>query len=80
MSLSMYQASTPVFIRVLNNLSAILDKALAHAEAKKIDLAIFINARLTPGMYPLSKSGANCHGSGERLRGAPGRHRSAALR
>lgn len=55
MSLTMYQASIPVFIRMLGNLSAILDKADAHAEAKKIDQAVFINARLSPDMYPLSK-------------------------
>ncbi len=55
MSLNMYQASIPVFIRMLGNLSAILDKALAHAEAKKIDPSIFFNARLTPDMYPLSR-------------------------
>jgi len=55
MSLSMYQASTPVFIRGLGNLSAILDKAATHAEAKKIDPSVFINARLAPDMYPLSR-------------------------
>ena len=55
MSLTMYQASIPVFIRMLGNLSAILDKAAAHAEAKKIDAAIFINARLAPDMFPLSR-------------------------
>ena len=42
MSLTMYQASIPVFVRLLGNLSAILDKAAAHAEAKKIDPAIFV--------------------------------------
>ena len=55
MSLTMYQASIPVFIRMLGNLSTILEKAAAHAEAKKIDPAIFINARLAPDMYPLSR-------------------------
>ena len=55
MSLTMYQASIPVFVRLLGNLSAILDKATAHAEAKKIDPAIFVNARLAPDMYPLSR-------------------------
>lgn len=55
MSLSMYQASIPVFIRGLGNLSAILDKAATHAEAKKIDPSVFINARLAPDMYPLSR-------------------------
>jgi len=55
MSLTMYQASIPSFLRMLANLSAILDKAAAHAEAKKIDPSIFVNARLTPSMFPLSR-------------------------
>lgn len=55
MFLSMYQASIPVFIRQLTNLSAILKKAEAHAQAKKIDLDVFVNARLAPDMFPLSR-------------------------
>lgn len=55
MSLTMYQASIPVFVRMLGNLSSILDKAAAHAEAKKIDLSVFVNSRLAPDMYPLSR-------------------------
>ncbi|MDY7230346.1 DUF1993 domain-containing protein [Hyalangium rubrum] len=54
MSLSMYQASIPVFIRMLSNLSAILDKAVAHAEAKKIDPSTFTKARLAPDMLPFT--------------------------
>lgn len=53
MTISMYQASIPPFIRLLNNLSVILDKAAAHAEAKKIDPSVFIQARLAPDMFPL---------------------------
>ena len=55
MSLSMYQASVPVFVRVLTNLSAILDKAAKYAEAKKIDPSVLINARLAPDMFSLIK-------------------------
>lgn len=55
MSLSMYQASIPVFTRQLNNLSTILGLAAAHAEAKKIDPSVFLNARLAPDMFPLSR-------------------------
>ncbi len=55
MPITMYQASTPVFIRMLDNLSSILDKAAAYAEAKKIDQTVLINARLAPDMYPLSR-------------------------
>ena len=55
MPLSMYQASIPVLERVLGNLSAMLDKAAAHAEAKKIDPAVFITARLAPDMFALAR-------------------------
>ena len=55
MTLSMYQASVPVFLHALENLQAILAKSAAHAEAKKIEPAVFINARLAPDMFPLSR-------------------------
>jgi len=55
MSLSMYQASVPVFVRMLTNLSAILDKAQAHAEAKKFDSGVYMTLRLFPDMLPFSK-------------------------
>ena len=54
MALSMYQASAPVFIKILGNLKAILEKAAAHAAAKKIDESVLVNARLYPDMLPLS--------------------------
>lgn len=53
MSLSMYQASVPVFQRTLGSLSKILDKGVAFAEAKKIDPSVLLNARLAPDMFPL---------------------------
>ncbi|MFI8483117.1 DUF1993 family protein [Pseudomonas sp. NPDC078700] len=55
MLLSMYQASVPVFTRMLSNLDAILDKAQAHAEATGFDSAVLVNARLAPDMYPLAR-------------------------
>jgi len=55
MSLSMYQASAPTFIRLLNSLDAILVKAQAHAEAKKIDPAVLLNSRLFPDMFALMR-------------------------
>jgi hypothetical protein len=55
MTLSMYQASVPVFVRGLENLSVILAKGAAHAEAKKIEPAVFVSARLAPDMFPLSR-------------------------
>ena len=46
MSLSMYQASVRAFLRTLNNLSAILDKAEAYAGNRKIDPGVLLNYRL----------------------------------
>lgn len=40
---------------MLTNLAAILDKAAAHAEAKKIDPTVLVNSRLYPDMLPLVK-------------------------
>lgn len=55
MSVSMYQVSIPVFIRMLNNLVAILEKAAAHCAEKKIDPAALINFRLYPDMFAFAK-------------------------
>ena len=54
MSFTLYDASIPVFLRGFGQLSGILDKAVAHAEVKKIDPSVFINARLAPDMYTLA--------------------------
>jgi hypothetical protein len=54
MALTMYQASVPQFIKMLGNLKSILDKAAAHATSKKIDESVFVNARLSPDMLPLT--------------------------
>lgn len=54
MSLSMHQASVPIFVQMLTALSQVLGKAQAHAEAKKIDPAVLIAARLAPDMLPLA--------------------------
>ena len=55
MTLSMYRASVPPIVRALTNLRAILEKAAAHAEAKKIDPSVLLAARLYPDMFPLSR-------------------------
>lgn len=54
MALDMYQASVPVFVRFLNNLSALLTKGAAHARDQGIDPADVIASRLYPDMLPLS--------------------------
>jgi len=55
MSISMYQASVPRFANILGNLSSILDKAQAHVDAKKIDVAALTGDRLFPDMFPMSR-------------------------
>jgi len=55
MSLSMYQASVPVFTQILTALGGVLDKAEAHATARKIDPTVLIAARLFPDMLPLGR-------------------------
>jgi len=52
---SMYTLSIPVFDRILGNLAGILDKAAAHAEARKIDPAVLLGSRLYPDMFALTR-------------------------
>jgi hypothetical protein len=51
----MHQALVPPASRALTSLIAILEKAAAHCEAKKIDPAVLIGGRLFPDMFPLSR-------------------------
>jgi uncharacterized protein len=55
MTMSMSQASVPVFKHILSNLSHILDKGAAHAEARKFDQANLLTYRLAPDMLPFTK-------------------------
>jgi len=55
MSLSMYRASVPVYIRMLTNLIAIMEKAASHCEAGKIDPSVLIDYRLYPDMFSFAK-------------------------
>jgi uncharacterized protein len=55
MPYTMSQASLPVFEIGLNAISAILDKAAAHAAAKKIDMSVILGWRLAPDMFPITR-------------------------
>ena len=55
MPLSLYQSSVPVFERSLTAFLAILDKAEAHAKARKFDPANYLSMRLAPDMFPLTR-------------------------
>ena len=53
--MSLYDASVPAYLQILNSLSAVLDKAEAHAAAKKIQPDVLLGARLFPDMLPLTR-------------------------
>ena len=55
MTISMYSASVPVFRNMLGNLSHFLDKAQAHAEARKFDPQVLADGRLAPDMLPFKR-------------------------
>jgi hypothetical protein len=55
MTLSMYQASAPVFIQGLTGLGGVIDKAAAHAAERKIDPAALLQARLYPDMFAFTR-------------------------
>jgi hypothetical protein len=55
MSLNLYDLTIPALARGLSNLSALLDKAAAHAESRKFDSQVLVQARLFPDMHPLLK-------------------------
>ncbi len=52
MSLSMHSASVPVFVRMFGNAQRWLDKAEAHAQARKFDPINYLGLRLAPDMLP----------------------------
>jgi hypothetical protein len=54
MSITMHTALVPTCTRALTNLAAILEKAAAHAQTRKIDPDTLLNTRLFPDMFPLS--------------------------
>jgi uncharacterized protein len=53
--MSLYDASVPAFLQILNSLSGLLTKAEAHCAAKNIQPEVLLTARLYPDMLPLSK-------------------------
>lgn len=53
MAYSLFDASIPVYLHMLRNLDAILDKAEAHAKAGSQDLKSYMDARLAPDMHSL---------------------------
>jgi hypothetical protein len=54
-SLSLYDISIPPLTLGLTNLSAILDKAAAYAEDKKVDPKVLADSRIIADMFPLKR-------------------------
>ena len=54
-TISMHQSSVGVFTQFLGSLSDLLDRAAAHADVRKIDPSILLDARLYPDMYNLTR-------------------------
>ena len=76
MSLSMYTATVVPYRAMLKNLSALLAKAEAHCEARKIDPAAFLSARLYPDMLPFT---AQVQIATDNIKGAAGRLSGAEI-
>jgi hypothetical protein len=55
MKISMHTMVVDQCAHMLSNLTKLLDKGVAHAEAKKFDSTVLVNARLAPDMLPLAK-------------------------
>ncbi len=70
MAISMYQASVPVFQRMLANLEFILEKAEASALARKFDPQVLLRARLAPDMFDLTRQ---VQVASDHAKGAPAR-------
>lgn len=75
MSLTMYQASVPVFVRGLRVLSTLVAKAEAHAKEHGLAPAVLLDARLAPDMLPFTgqvqRASDTSKLSGQRLSGVP---------
>lgn len=66
MSVSMHAVAVPIFVRILEQLKAILDKAAAHARASGYDEAVLLDARLYPDMWPVRQQVAGATAFGVR--------------
>lgn len=49
----LYDLTNPQFIKMLQNLSTLLDKASQFAEQKKFDVEVLLNSRLAPDQFNL---------------------------
>ncbi len=50
-----YAITITQFTKMLQNLSKILDKAAHEAEARKVDFSVYLNSRLAPDQFNLTR-------------------------
>ena len=55
MSVSLYSCSIPTYERSLQGFLKVLDKAEAHAQARKFDAGNYLSMRLAPDQWPLAR-------------------------
>jgi hypothetical protein len=55
MKITVQAVTVDTFAHFLSSLSALLEKGLAHATAKKFDPSVLLNSRLAPDMFPLTR-------------------------
>jgi hypothetical protein len=71
MSLSIHDATVPVFVRAMQSLSGVIEKGRLHAETEKWDPSVLLATRLYPDMFPLSRQiqvvSDQCKGGASRL-------------
>lgn len=58
--MTLFEQTIPAFTRMLTNLSVLLDKAQAHADAAKYDVGALLSARLFPDMFSLTRQVQLC--------------------
>ena len=73
MNISMHNASVGVYVKVLQNLSTILDKAESWVTDRRIDPAAILNSRIAPDMFTFTRqiqiATDNAKGAAARLSG-----------
>lgn len=74
MAVSLHHLAVTVLAKALTNLRDVLEKGKTHAHEHKIDESVFVNARLYPDMFPLSRqvqvATDQARGAAARLSGA----------
>jgi hypothetical protein len=69
-TMSLYEASVPVYVQLLGSMQNILDKAIAHCASKKYEAPTICNDRLFPDMFTFARQvqAVADHASGSCLR------------